>query len=166
MPSSRVLRKREPSSAMTVDRDIELDELYREIILDHYRSPRNRGSLEQPTATGEGDNPLCGDEVRVDLDIRDGRVFDVRFEANGCSISQASASMMTEAVKGLSLEEVDSLFETFKGMMYSAGEVDVEALGDLEALQGVRKFPVRVKCATLAWNTLQEALEGFRKGQG
>ncbi len=166
MPSSRVLRKREPSSAMTVDRDIELDELYREIILDHYRSPRNRGSLEQPTATGEGDNPLCGDEVRVDLDIRDGRVFDVRFEANGCSISQASASMMTEAVKGLSLEEVDSLFETFKVMMYSAGEVDVEALGDLEALQGVRKFPVRVKCATLAWNTLQEALEEFRKGQG
>jgi nitrogen fixation NifU-like protein len=150
---------------MTVDRDIELDELYREIILDHYRSPRNRGSLEQPTATGEGDNPLCGDEVRVDLDIRDGRVFDVRFEANGCSISQASASMMTEAVKGLNLEEVDSLFETFKGMMYSAGEVDVEALGDLEALQGVRKFPVRVKCATLAWNTLQEALEEFRKGQ-
>jgi len=73
---------------------------------------------------------------------------------------------MTEAVKGLSLEEVDSLFETFKGMMYSAGEVDVEALGDLEALQGVRKFPVRVKCATLAWYTLQEALEGFRKGQG
>jgi len=166
MPSSRVLRKREPSSAMTVDRDIELDELYREIILDHYRSPRNRGSLEQPTATGEGDNPLCGDEVRVDLDIRDGRVFDVRFEANGCSISQASASMMTEAVKGLNLEEVDSLFETFKGMMYSAGEVDVEALGDLEALQGVRKFPVRVKCATLPWNTLEEALEEFSKGRG
>lgn len=165
MPSSRVLRKRGPSSAMPLDRDIELDELYREIILDHYRSPRNRGSLEQPTATGEGDNPLCGDEVRVDLDIRDGRVFDVRFEANGCSISQASASMMTEAVKGLSLEEVESLFETFKGMMYGAGEVDVEALGDLEALQGVRKFPVRVKCATLAWNTLQEALEEFRKGQ-
>jgi len=150
---------------MPLDRDIELDDLYREIILNHYRSPRNRGSLEQPTATGEGDNPLCGDEVRVDLDIRDGRVLDVRFVANGCSISQASASMMTEAIKGLSLEEVESLFETFKGMMYGADEVDMEALGDLEALQGVRKFPVRVKCATLAWNTLQEALEGFRKGQ-
>jgi len=150
---------------MPLDRDIELDDLYREIILDHYRSPRNRGSLEQPTATGEGDNPLCGDEVRVDLDIRDGRVLDVRFVANGCSISQASASMMTEAIKGLSLEEVESLFEAFKGMMYGADEVDMEALGDLEALQGVRKFPVRVKCATLAWNTLQEALEGFRKGQ-
>lgn len=166
MPSSRVLRKREPSSAMTVDRDVELDELYREIILDHYRSPRNRGSLDQPSATSEGDNPLCGDEVRIDLAIRDGRVFDVRFAAKGCSISQASASMMTEAIKGRSLEEVESLFEMFKGMMYSADEVDVEALGDLEALQGVRKFPVRVKCATLAWNTLEEALEEFSKGQG
>ncbi len=166
MHSSRVLRKREPSSAMPLDRDVELDELYREIILDHYRSPRNRGSLDQPSATSEGDNPLCGDEVRVDLDIRDGRVSDVRFEAKGCSISQASASMMTEAVKGLSLEEVDSLFETFKGMMYGSDEVDVEALGDLEALQGVRKFPVRVKCATLPWNTLQEALEEFSKGRG
>ena len=166
MPSSRVLRKREPSSAMSLDRDIELDELYREIILDHYRSPRNSGSLDQPSASGEGDNPLCGDEVRVDLDIRDGRIFDVRFEGKGCSISQASASMMTEAIKGRSLEEVESLFEMFKGMMYGADEVDVEALGDLEALQGVRKFPVRVKCATLAWNTLQEALEEFSKGQG
>lgn len=166
MHSSRVLRKREPSSAMPLDRDVELDELYREIILDHYRNPRNCGSLDQPSATSEGDNPLCGDEVKVDLNIRDGRVSDVRFEAKGCSISQASASMMTEAVKGLSLEEVDSLFETFKGMMYSSDEVDVEALGDLEALQGVRKFPVRVKCATLAWNTLQEALEEFGKGRG
>jgi len=166
MPSSRVLRKREPSSAMTVNRDVELDELYREIILDHYRNPRNRGSLDQPSATSEGDNPLCGDEVRIDLAIRDGRVSDVRFVAKGCSISQASASMMTEAIKGRSLEEVESLFEMFKGMMYSADEVDVEALGDLEALQGVRKFPVRVKCATLPWNTLQEALEEFSKGRG
>ena len=166
MPSSRVLRKREPSSAMPLDRDVELDELYREIILDHYRSPRNRGSLDQPSASGEGDNPLCGDEVRVDLDIRDGRVSDVRFEAKGCSISQASASMMTEAIKGLSLEEAESLFEMFKGLMYGADQVDVEVLGDLEALQGVRKFPVRVKCATLAWNTLEEALEDFSKSQG
>ncbi len=151
---------------MPLDRDTELDDLYREIILDHYRSPRNRGSLEQPSASSEGDNPLCGDEVRVDLAIRDGRVFDVRFVAKGCSISQASASMMTESIKGRSLEEVESLFEMFKGMMYSADEVDVEALGDLEALQGVRKFPVRVKCATMAWNTMKEALEEFKKGQG
>lgn len=151
---------------MPVDRDVELDELYREIILDHYRSPRNRGSLEQPTASSEGDNPLCGDEVKVDLQIRDGQVTDVRFEGRGCSISQASTSMMTEAIKGLSLEEVDSLFEMFKAMMYSSDEVDAEALGDLEALQGVRKFPVRVKCATLAWNILEEALERLRKEGG
>ncbi|MGQ9571832.1 MAG: Fe-S cluster assembly sulfur transfer protein SufU [Dehalococcoidia bacterium] len=150
---------------MVLDRDVELDELYREIILDHYRSPRNRGSLDQPTVSSEGDNPLCGDELRIELDIRDGRVFDVRFEGRGCSISQASASMMTEAIKGRSLEQVDRLFDLFKDMMYGAGEVDVEALGDLEALQGVRKFPVRVKCATLAWNTLKEALEKFGEGR-
>jgi len=144
---------------MLLDRDLDLDDLYREIILDHYRNPRNRGSLEQPTASSEGDNPLCGDEVKVDLDIRDGRILDARFEAKGCSISQASASMMTEAVKGLSLEEVESLFQMFKDMMYGADGVNLEALGDLEALQGVRKFPVRVKCATLAWNTLEQALE-------
>jgi nitrogen fixation NifU-like protein len=151
---------------MPVDRDIELDELYREIILDHYRSPRNRGSLDDPTASSEGDNPLCGDEIKVELHIREGQITDVRFIGRGCSISQASASMMTEAIKGLSLEEVDSLFEMFKAMMYSSDEVDAEALGDLEALQGVRKFPVRVKCATLAWNTLEEALESLRKGGG
>lgn len=151
---------------MPLDRDVELDELYREIILDHYRSPRNRGSLAQPTVTGEGDNPLCGDEVELGLEIRDGQIVDVRFQGTGCSISQASASMMTAAIKGLSLEEAEALFEAFKGVMYGADEVDAEALGDLEALQGVRKFPVRVKCATLAWNTLEEALEAYRKGQG
>jgi nitrogen fixation NifU-like protein len=151
---------------MPVDRDIELDELYREIILDHYRSPRNRGSLDSPTASSEGDNPLCGDEIKVELDIREGQIVDVRFIGRGCSISQASASMMTEAIKGLSLEQVDSLFEMFKAMMYSSDEVDAEALGDLEALQGVRKFPVRVKCATLAWNTLEEALESLREEGG
>ncbi len=151
---------------MPVDRDIELDDLYREIILDHYRSPRNRGSLDKPTASSEGDNPLCGDEVKVDIEIRDGRITDVRFEGRGCSISQASASMMTDAVKGLSLEDADSLFAMFKAMMYSSDEVDPEALGDLEALQGVRKFPVRVKCATLGWNTLQEALERLSKEGG
>ena len=143
-----------------------LEDLYREVILDHYRSPRNQGSLDKPTASSEGDNPLCGDEVKVDLEIRDGRITDVRFQGHGCSISQASTSMMTEAVKGLSLEEVEALFDKFKAMMYSTDEVDAEALGDLEALQGVRKFPVRVKCATLPWNTLQEALERLSKEGG
>jgi nitrogen fixation NifU-like protein len=150
---------------MPVDRDVELDELYREIILDHYRNPRNRGSLEEPSISGEGDNPLCGDEVKLDLTIQGDRIAAVRFLGRGCSISQASSSMLTQAIIGLSLDEVESLFETFKGMMYSSDQVDAESLGDLEALQGVRKFPVRVKCATLAWNVLQEALEQYRKAK-
>jgi nitrogen fixation NifU-like protein len=150
---------------MPVDRDVELDELYREIILDHYRNPRNRGSLEEPSLSGEGDNPLCGDEVKLDVAIQDGQVVGVRFLGRGCSISQASASMLTQAIMGLSLEEVEALFESFKGMMYGSDQVDAESLGDLEALQGVRKFPVRVKCATLAWNVLQEALDQYRKAK-
>jgi nitrogen fixation NifU-like protein len=150
---------------MPVDRDVELDELYREIILDHYRNPRNRGSLEDPSLSGEGDNPLCGDEVKLDVAIEGDRVTGVRFLGRGCSISQASASMLTQAIKGLSLEEVEALFGSFKGMMYGSDQVDAESLGDLEALQGVRKFPVRVKCATLAWNVLQEALDHYRKAK-
>jgi len=150
---------------MPVDRDVELDELYREIILDHYRNPRNRGSLEDPSTSGEGDNPLCGDEVKLDVAIQGDQVAAVRFLGRGCSISQASASMLTQAIMGLSLDEVETLFESFKGMMYGSDQVDAESLGDLEALQGVRKFPVRVKCATLAWNVLQEALEQHRKAK-
>ena len=150
---------------MPLDRDVELDELYREIILDHYRNPRNRGSLDEPSASGEGDNPLCGDEVKLEVAIQSGRVAGVRFLGRGCSISQASASMLTQAVQGLSLEEVEALFESFKAMMYGSDQVDPESLGDLEALQGVRKFPVRVKCATLAWNVLQEALEQYGKAK-
>jgi nitrogen fixation NifU-like protein len=150
---------------MPLDRDVELDELYREIILDHYRNPRNRGSLEEPSLSGEGDNPLCGDEVKLDLAIEGDHVAAVRFLGRGCSISQASASMLTQAIMGLSLEEVEALYENFKGMMYGSDQVDTESLGDLEALQGVRKFPVRVKCATLAWNVLQEALEQYRKAK-
>jgi nitrogen fixation NifU-like protein len=150
---------------MPVDRDVELDELYREIILDHYRNPRNRGSLEEPSFSGEGDNPLCGDEVKLDVAIQGGQIVGVRFLGRGCSISQASASMLTQAIMGLSLEDVEALFESFKGMMYGSDQVDAESLGDLEALQGVRKFPVRVKCATLAWNVLQEALDQYRKAK-
>ena len=150
---------------MPVDRDVELDELYREIILDHYRNPRNRGSLEGPSLSGEGDNPLCGDEVKLDVAIQGGQIAAVRFLGRGCSISQASASMLTQAIMGLSLEEAEPLFESFKGMMYGSDQVDPESLGDLEALQGVRKFPVRVKCATLAWNVLQEALEQHGKAK-
>ena len=134
-----------------------LDELYREVILDHYKAPRNRGELDPHTVRVEGLNPLCGDEIQVDVLLKDGEVQDIAFTGRGCSISQASASMMTEAVKSLSTDEVAELIDTFKAMMH--GEpVDTEPLGDLEALEGVQKFPVRIKCALLAWTTLEQAL--------
>jgi nitrogen fixation NifU-like protein len=147
-----------------------LEDLYREIILDHYRTPRNRGELASPPAvTALGHNPLCGDEIQVFLDVRDGVIQDVKVGGQGCSISQSSASMMSQAVKGKSLAEVRALVRRFRGMMSiedaeeaaAADEADnVEVkLGDLEALQGVVKFPVRIKCATLAWNTLVQALD-------
>jgi nitrogen fixation NifU-like protein len=138
--------------------EAELDDLYREIILDHYRNPRHRGSLAQPTASHEGFNPLCGDEVAVEVLVRDGRVEDVAYRGSGCSISQSSASMMAEAVRGKSVDEAERLIADFTAMMRGSEEIDPDSLGDLEALSGVRKCPVRVKCATLAWHTLQEAL--------
>ena len=139
--------------------EAELDDLYRQVIIDHYRNPRHRGSLPSPTASHEGFNPLCGDEVTVDLLVNGGVIQDVAFNGAGCSISQSSASMMTEAVLGKSLDEVRHLIDGFTEMMRGADDVDEDALGDLEAFSGVRKFPVRVKCATLAWHTLDEALQ-------
>jgi nitrogen fixation NifU-like protein len=138
--------------------ETELDDLYREIILDHYRHPRHRGTLTGATASQEGVNPLCGDEVTVDVAIKDGRIADIAYRGSGCSISQSSASMMTEAVVGRPLAEARETIENFTEMMRGSHDVDSESLGDLEALSGVRKFPVRVKCATLAWHTLSEAL--------
>jgi nitrogen fixation NifU-like protein len=138
-----------------------LDDLYREIILDHYRSPRNRGELPPPASHAVGHNPLCGDEIEVFLEVRDGVVSDIKVGGQGCSISQSSASMMSQAVKGKPVDEVRALVHRFKSMM-SIEELDESApevkLGDLEALQGVVKFPVRIKCAVLAWNTLTDAL--------
>jgi nitrogen fixation NifU-like protein len=138
-----------------------LDDLYREIILDHYRSPRNRGELPPPASHAVGHNPLCGDEIEVYLDVQDGIVTDIKVGGQGCSISQSSASMMSQSVKGKPVAEVRALVHKFKSMM-SIEEADENAadvkLGDLEALQGVVKFPVRIKCAVLAWNTLTEAL--------
>ncbi|MBV8982014.1 MAG: SUF system NifU family Fe-S cluster assembly protein [Acidimicrobiia bacterium] len=151
-----------------------LEDLYREIILDHYRNPRNRGELDAPPALRvEGFNPLCGDEVVVYLDVADdGSVNDIKISGQGCSISQSSASMMSSAVKGKSAEEARALIRAFKAMMSiheqrldgSEEEDPIQAepdvkLGDLEALQGVVKFPVRIKCATLSWNTLAQGLD-------
>ena len=157
----------------------DLEDLYREIILDHYRSPRNRGELEVPPASrAEGFNPLCGDEIVVYLELddpskgNDAVVTDLAISGQGCSISQSSASMMSEAVKGHTVGEVHRLLETFDAMMSvhedsmeagsgsdPAGTSDPQHLGDLMALRGVVKFPVRIKCATLAWHTLGEALD-------
>jgi nitrogen fixation protein NifU and related proteins len=140
---------------------VSLDELYRDVILDHYSHPRNRGVADPADAAREGANPLCGDEIRVSLRVRDGLVEDVRFEGKGCSISQASASMMTEQIKGKPVAEANRLIAAFKAMMHTptGAEPSADELGDLVALAGVRKFPVRVKCATLSWITLEMALD-------
>ena len=166
----------------------DLEELYREIILDHYRSPRNRGELESPPAHRvEGFNPLCGDEVVISMVVEGGTLADVKIGGSGCSISQSSASLMSAAVKGKPLGEVRRLISTFKGMMsiheasldheHGVGDghefdgngaevvpgepeqIDLEQLGELAALQGVVKFPVRIKCATLSWNALAQGLD-------
>jgi nitrogen fixation protein NifU and related proteins len=143
-----------------------LEDLYREIILDHYRSPRNRGELDPPAIMAEGFNPLCGDEIKVFLMVEDNKVKDIRISGQGCSISQSSASMMSQAVKGKTVDEARAVIRAFKAMMtppdpehdHDHDEPQVK-LGDLEALSGVQKFPVRIKCATLAWNTLTQAID-------
>jgi nitrogen fixation NifU-like protein len=142
-----------------------LDELYREIILEHFRSPRNKGRLDAPDLRGEGVNPLCGDEVALGVALDHDRIVDIRIEGHGCSISQASGSMMTEAVKGKTLAEAETVAHAFKAMMLEDGSPHGEVdLGDLESLEGVKKYPVRIKCAVLAWNTLLGALATKAKG--
>ena len=150
-----------------------LEDLYKEIILDHYRSPRNQGELEEPAHRCEGFNPLCGDEVVVYLSL-DGGVIDIKIGGQGCSISMASASMMSEIVKGKSIVEAKQITQAFKEMMdiyeseltgsneskEMSSDID---LGDLEALQGVVKYPVRIKCATLAWNTLAQSIDEIHR---
>lgn len=139
-----------------------LDELYREVIIDHYRNPRHRAPLEQVDAHGEGNNPLCGDRIELDLALEGDDVVGISVRGQGCSISQASASMMSEAVVGKSRDEVAALADDFRRMMSSDDVIDEDrpgsVLGDLEALRGVRRFPVRIKCANLAWATLDQAL--------
>ena len=141
------------------------EDLYREVILDHYRRPRHEGRLDHPDAHAEGENPLCGDEIAVDLVVDDDdRVIEIAIKGQGCSISQASASMMAVAMKGKTIPEIREMAGKFRLMMgIDEGDDPTEGsppgavLGDLEALQGVRKFPVRIKCAALPWTTLEEA---------
>lgn len=136
----------------------DLKQLYQEVILDHYRKPRNFGVLGAPRREAAGHNPLCGDRVKVFLRVDGDHVEDIAFEGAGCAISTASASLMTEAVKGKSVGEVNALFGHFRDMVMGKEEIGAHDLGKLDALAGVRDLPVRVKCATLAWHTLQAAL--------
>ena len=136
-----------------------LEELYKEVILDHYRSPRNKGRVDPHDVALERNNPLCGDEIELFLRFDGGNVEDIGFEGKGCSISQASASMMTEKVKGMDAKEATALAETIKAMMAGETEGDPDELEDLVSLKGVVKYPVRIKCALLGWNTLLEGLE-------
>jgi nitrogen fixation NifU-like protein len=148
----------------------DLRSLYQEVILDHYKRPRNFGPLAGADHTAEGYNPLCGDQVKVSVRIEGDRVADAHFEGAGCAISTASASLMTEAVKGKTLEEAEELFQRFHGLVSgkepsgaSAVAGDDDDLGKLEVLGGVRDYPVRIKCATLAWHALRSALAGGDK---
>jgi nitrogen fixation NifU-like protein len=136
-----------------------LEELYKEVILDHYRSPRNKGRLDPHDVALERNNPLCGDEIELFLRFQGDDLEGVAFEGKGCSISLASASMMTEKVKGLSTEEAGRLASLIKRMLAGEEDGDPSALGDLVSLKGVVKYPVRIKCALLGWNTLLEGLE-------
>lgn len=140
---------------------LDLRELYQEVILDHNRHPRNRGRLDDPTGQAAGHNPLCGDEVTVTLRTEGGLVRDIAFEGQGCAISTASASLMTEAVKGKTVAEAEGIFREFQQMVTETGAAtEHPELGDLEVLAGVREYPVRIKCATLPWHTLHAALQG------
>lgn len=144
----------------------ELDELYKEIILDHYRAPRHSQLLQDPDAEVEAANPFCGDEITLHIKVDNGTLSEIGLSGHGCSISQSSGSMMAEMVEGMSVEEVRELAGLFKKLMTGEelSEDEMEELGDLEALQGVQKFPVRVKCALLAWSALEDAFRQLENG--
>lgn len=145
-----------------------LESIYKELILDHYRKPRNKGALEAPTVSVSMRNPMCGDEVELMLAVDGERIADARFTGHGCSISQASVSMMTETLKGKTLDEALDLERRFLALMRGEEEPRMDrALGDLRSLEGVSKLPVRIKCALLGWNALDEAVQAIRKsGRG
>ncbi|GIO68061.1 SUF system NifU family Fe-S cluster assembly protein [Paenibacillus sp. JTLBN-2024] len=137
---------------------MQLDDLYRRVIMDHYKNPRNRGKFEDGTVTVDLNNPTCGDKISLQLKVDDGIVQDARYTGEGCSISMSSASMMTEAVKGKTVEEARELASRFSALMQGE-DVHFDDYEDIEALSGVNKFPARIKCATLAWNALRKGID-------
>ena len=136
-----------------------LDTLYRQVIMDHYKKPRNKGMLEDGSMTIDMNNPTCGDRIRLTMKIEDGKVSDVKFDGDGCSISMSSASMMTQAIKGKDVDTALAMSETFSLMIQGKEYDDEMDLGDIEALQGVSKFQARIKCATLAWKAMEKGLK-------
>ena len=140
----------------------QLDELYREVILDHFKNSSHSGELSDAQVRAEGTNPLCGDEMTFYLKLANGKVAQARFKGKGCAISQASASMLSQQLEGKTLDEIRRLIEAMKGLMQGQDPDPSLDLGDLEALAGVRKFPVRVKCAALSWNVVEQGLEEFQ----
>ena len=142
-----------------------LEDLYKEVILDHYKNPRNKRALPGAEVSCSKNNPLCGDEITVNAHLEDGQIAEVTFEGSGCSISQASASMLTESVAGSSVGEAEALAARVRAMLGGEVEPTEEAFGDLVALKGVVKYPVRIKCAVLAWDVLQDALSGVSDGR-
>jgi nitrogen fixation NifU-like protein len=145
---------------------VALDDIYKEVILDHYKNPRNKRELAGAELRCHANNPLCGDEITVFAHVEGGTVAEVTFQGAGCSISQSSASMMTEAVTGSSVEDSIALAASFRGMMAGEVEPDEESFGDLVALKGVVQYPIRIKCAVLAWDVLQDALDGSGTADG
>lgn len=144
------------------------DDLYRETILDHYHNPRNHGEIDHPSTTVEGINPLCGDELTLYLEVKDKKIENVKLKAKGCSINTASGSMMSEALIGKTIDEANEIIELFKKMMLAKNEEVIlpDELDDLEALQGVKKYPVRIKCALLPWNTMLEGIGNLETTNG
>ncbi len=144
----------------------DIHELYQEVIMDHNRRPRNFQVLEGADMMAEGYNPLCGDQITLYLNVRDGTIEDVGFQASGCAISKASASMMTEEIKGRTVEEAERIFDKFRDLVKGEelDDEDLDLLGDLELLSGVSRYPVRIRCATLSWHTLKSALNGNTDG--
>jgi nitrogen fixation NifU-like protein len=145
--------------------ETDLRDLYQEVILDHNRRPRNFGKLEGANRHAEGHNPLCGDRLTVYLALDGDEIRDIRFEGSGCAISKASASMMTSEVKGKTVEQAEETFHRFHRMVTEEGSADAESLGKLAAFSGVREFPVRVKCASLPWHTLDAALQSDKPAE-